>query len=192
MCAGSHAGQRFLKGETEMSDTVTAPQAGVAAQPAIWLRVLLIVIAAVEGLEGLFKIPLLIEQDPVIFGKGWGSVAVGTELALTLPFALLALFFLLKGDFRRGVSFVAGIALLRWISLLPSVVNHPASFPGTGFPALLQVAQVMVFPLLMLMVIALACKNERLTLAGLLASLPAITNWLSMLAFAAAVAIYGF
>ena len=50
----------------------------------------------------------------------------------------------------------------------------------------------MVFPLLMLMVIALACKNERLTLAGLLASLPTITNWLGIVAFAIGVAIYGF
>ena len=175
-----------------MSDTAAAPQADLPAQPAIWLRTLLIVIAVVEGLEGLFKIPLVIERDPVIFGKGWGSYAVGAELALTLPFAVAALFFLLKGDFRRGIGFVAGIALLRWISLLPSVVNHPASFPGPGFSGVVQILQIMVFPLLMLMVIALACKNERLTLAGTFASLPAVTNWLSILAFGIGVAIYGF
>ena len=175
-----------------MSDTVAAPQADLAARPGIWLRTLLIVIAVVEGLEGLFKIPLVIERDPVIFGKGWGSYAVGAELVLTLPFALAALFFLSKGDFRRGIGFVAGIALLRWISLLPSVVNHPASFPGSGFSGAVQVLQIVVFPLLMLMVIALACKNERLTLAGTLASLPAVTNWLGILAFGIGVAIYGF
>ena len=50
----------------------------------------------------------------------------------------------------------------------------------------------MVFPLLMLMVIALVCKNERLTLAGTLTSLPAVTNWLGILAFGIGVAIYGF
>jgi hypothetical protein len=175
-----------------MSDTAAAPQAELAGRPATWLRVLLIVIAAVEGLEGLFKLPLVIERDPVIFGKGWGSYAVGAELVLTLPFALVALFFLIRGDFRRGIGFIAGIALLRWISLLPSVVNHPASFPGSGVPGLVQVLQTMVFPLLMLMVIALACKNERLTLAGILASLPAVTNWLGIAAFAVGVAIYGF
>ena len=176
-----------------MSDADAAiAQANPATQPSTWLRVLLIVIAAIEALEGAFKVPLLIEQDPAIFGKGWGSYAVGTELALTLPFALLALFFLGKGDFRRGVSFVAGIALLRWISLLPSVVNHPASFPGSGFPALLQVAQIMIFPLVMLLVIALAWKNERLTLAGMLATVPTFANWLSIAAFAVGVMIYGF
>jgi hypothetical protein len=175
-----------------MSDTLTAPQADLAGRPATWLRALLIVIAVVEGLEGLFKIPLLFAGDPDVPGKGWGGWAVSTELALTLPFALAALFFLLKGDVRRGIGFIAGIALLRWISLLPSVVNHPASFPGSGFPGLVQVLQIMVFPLLMLMVIALACKNQRLTLAGSLASLPAVTNWLGIAAFAVGVAIYGF
>jgi len=175
-----------------MSDTATVPQAGLAARPATWLRVLLILIAVVEGLEGLFKIPLLLAGDPEIPGKGWGGWAVTSELALTLPFALVALFFLIKGDIRRGVCFVAGIALLRWISLLPSLVNHPASFPGSGISGVIQVLQMMVFPLLMLMVIALAYKSERLTLAGILASLPAITNWLGIVAFAIGVAIYGF
>jgi hypothetical protein len=174
-----------------MSDAAIA-QATPATQPSTWLRVLLIVLAAIEGLEGLFKFLLFIARDPEIFGKGWGSYAVGTELALTLPFALLALFFLAKGNVRGGLCFVAGIALLRWISLLPSVVNHPASFPGSGFPALLQVAQIMIFPLLMLMVIALAWKNERLTLAGILVGLPAVTEWLGVAAFAIGVMIYGF
>ena len=94
---------------------------------------MLIVIAVVEGLEGLFKLPLVIERDPVIFGKGWGSYAVGAELVLTLPFALAALFFLIKGDFRRGIGFVAGIALLRWISLLPSVREPPGLVSGLRF-----------------------------------------------------------
>ena len=175
-----------------MSDTVIAPQADLAGRPAAWLRICLIVIAVVEGLEGLFKIPLLFAGDPDVPGKGWGGWAVSTELALTLPFALAALFFLIKNDFRRGVGFLAGIALLRWISLLPSVVNHPASFPGSGVMGLVQVLQIMVFPLLMLMVIALACKNERLTLAGLLVTLPTLANWLGIVAFAIGVAIYGF
>jgi hypothetical protein len=174
-----------------MSDTAMAQNAA-ATEPSTWLRILLIVIAAIESLEGVFKIPLLIEQDPVIFGKGWGSIAVGTEMALTFPFALAAMIFLLKGDFQRGVSFVAGIALLRWISLVPSVVNHPASFPGSGFTGLMQVAQIVISPLLMLMVIALAWKNERLTLAGILVTFPTFANWLGIAVFAIGVMIYGF
>ena len=50
----------------------------------------------------------------------------------------------------------------------------------------------MIFPLLMLMAIALCWKNERLTLAGILASLPTLTNWLGVVIFAISIAIYGF
>jgi hypothetical protein len=172
-----------------MSDNATAPQ---TAQPSKWLRTYLIVIAVVEGLEGLFKIPLLLSGDPDVPGKGWGGWAVSCELALTFPFAMIALFFLIKGDIRRAIAFVAGIGLLHWISLVPSLVNHPAEFPGSGFMGLFQVAQMMVFPLLMLMAIALCWKNQRLTLAGILASLPTIANWLGIVAFGIGVAIYGF
>jgi hypothetical protein len=171
-----------------MSDTAIA-QSDPAPKPATWLRVLLIVIAAIEGLEGLFKIPLAF--DPPIFAKGWGGIAVGANLVLTLPFALVALFFLIKGDVRRGLCLLAGISLLRWIALVPSAVNNPA-YPGTGFPALWQVAEIMIVPLLMLLVIVLAWKNQRLTLAGILAPVPALADWLGMAAFAVVVMIYGF
>lgn len=173
-----------------MSDTLAA-QAGPAT-PATGLRAYLIVIAVVEALEGLFKVPILFSGDPEIPGPGWGGWAVTSELALTLPFALAALLFLRRHDFRRAVPFIAGIGLLRWISLLPSLVNHPADFPGTGFYGLFLVAQVMVFPLLMLMAMALCWKNERLPLAGLIATVPTIANWLGVAAFAVSVAIYGF
>ncbi len=173
-----------------MSDTLTA-QAGPAT-PATGLRAYLIVIAVVEALEGLFKVPILFSGDPEIPGPGWGGWAVTSELALTLPFALAALLFLRRHDFRRAVPFIAGIGLLRWISLLPSLVNHPADFPGAGFYGLVLVAQVMVFPLLMLMAMALCWKNERLPLAGLIATVPTIANWLGVAAFAVSVAIYGF
>ena len=125
-------------------------------------------------------------------GKGWGGWAVTSELALTLPFALIALFFLIKSDFRRGIAFVAGIGLLKWISLLPSLVNHPAEFPGSGFVGAYQVLQMMIFPLLMLMAIALCWKNERLTLAGFIAGLPTIAQWIGVVIFAIGIAIYGF
>jgi hypothetical protein len=173
-----------------MSDTLAA-QAGPAT-PATGLRAYLIVIAVVEALEGLYKIPVLFSGDPEVPGPGWGGWAVTSELALSLPFALVALFFLRKHDFRRAIPFIAGIGLVRWISLLPSLVNHPADFPGSGFIGLMLVAQVMVFPLLMLMAIALCWKNERLPLAGLIAGLPAVATWLGVAAFAISVAMYGF
>ena len=170
-----------------MSDTLTAPTA--PATPATGLRAYLIVIAVVEALEGLFKIPILFGGDPEIPGPGWGGWAVTSELALSFPFALAALFFLRTHDLRRAIPFIAGIGLVRWISLLPSLV---ADFPGAGIFGLVMVAQVMVFPLLMLMAIALCWKNERLPLAGLIATVPTIANWLGVAAFAVSVAIYGF
>lgn len=175
-----------------MSDTAAAPQAIAVPRPSNWLRTILIVLAIIEGLEGLFKLPLLFAGDPDVPGKGWGGWAVTSELALSFPFALIALVFLIKGDMRRAIAFIAGLGLLKWISLLPSLVNHPADFPGAGIMGLFQVAQVMVFPLLMLMAVALCWKNERLVLAGMLSTLPTLANWLGIAAFAIGVAIYGF
>lgn len=175
-----------------MSDIVTAPHADAAARPSTWLRTYLLVIAIVEGLEGLGKIPILFSGDPEVPGPGWGGWAVTSELALTLPFAMIALFFLIKRDFRRAIPFVAGIGLVKWISLLPSLVNHPASFPGSGFMGAYQVVQMMVFPLLMLMALALCWKNQRLALAGFIAGLPTIAQWIGVAIFAVGIMIYGF
>jgi hypothetical protein len=174
-----------------MSNAAVAPRLD-AARPSNWLRAYLIVIAIVEGLEGLGKIPILFAGDAEVPGKGWGGWAVMSELALTLPFALIALFFLIKSDFRRGIAFVAGIGLLKWVSLLPSLANHPAEFPGSGFMGAYQVVQMMIFPLLMLMAIALCRKNERLTLAGYIAGLPTVAQWVGVVIFAIGIAIYGF
>jgi len=170
-----------------MSNVIAAPKTD-AAEPSRWLRVYLIVIAIVEGLLGLGKIPLLLAGDAEVPGKGWGGWAVTSELALTLPFALIALFFLVKSDIRRAIPFVAGIGLLGWISMLPSL----ADFPGKDFFAIYQVFRTMVLPLLMLMAIALCWKNERLTLAGLIAGIPSVLELLGIVIFAIGVAIYGF
>jgi len=175
-----------------MSDTLTTPPAGAAATPATWLRAYLIVIAIIEALDGLKNGAILFAGDPEVPGSGWGGWAVTSELALTLPFAMIALFFLIKRDTRRAIPFIAGIGLLKWISLLPSLANHPSEFPGAGLMGIILVAQMMIFPLLMLMAIALCYKNERLTLAGILSGLPTVANWLGVLAFAISVAIYGF
>lgn len=175
-----------------MSDTLAPAAPTAPATPATGLRAYLVVIAVVEALEGLFKIPILFGGDPEIPGPGWGGWAVTSELALSFPFALAALFFLRTHDLRRAIPFIAGIGLVRWISLLPSLVNHPADFPGAEIHGLVVVAQVMVFPLLMLMAIALCWKNERLPLAGLIATVPTIANWLGVTAFAVSVATYGF
>lgn len=76
-----------------------------ATQPATWLRVVLIVIAALEALEGLFKLPLAF--DPLFHGKGWDAVPHGIGLVLSLPFALAALFFLVRGDVLNDALFFA-------------------------------------------------------------------------------------
>jgi len=174
-----------------MSNVIAAPKTD-AAEPSRWLRVYLIVIAALNALGGLRDVALLFTGDPDVPGNGWGGWAVTSQLALTTPFAMIAIFFLVKRDLRRAIPFIAGIGLLEWISYLPSIVNHPANFPGTGIIGALLFAKMMIFPLLMLMAIVLACKNQRLVLAGVIASLPSIANWLMVVAFGVSVAIYGF
>ena len=174
-----------------MSGTA-APAADTAAPPTRWLRAFLIVVAILEALDGITKMIILFGGDPEVPGPGWGGWAITSELALSFPLAMVALFFLIKRDLRRAIAALAGIGLVRWISLLPSVAIHPAEFPGTGLIGLVVYMQVMIFPLLMLMALALCWKNERLTLAGILTSLPTITNWLGVAAFAISIAIYGF
>jgi hypothetical protein len=137
-------------------------------------------------------VAVLFAGDPDVPGNGWGGWAVTSQLALTAPFAAIAIFFLAKRDLRRAIPFIAGIGLLEWISYLPSIVNHPANFSGNGIVGALLFAKMMIFPLLMLMAIALVCKNHRLVLAGVIASLPSIANWLMVVAFGVSIAIHGF
>ncbi len=174
-----------------MTDTITAPEAGAIRQPA-WLIIYLIVVAALNALGGFRDMAILFTGDPDVPGTGWGGWAVTSQLALTAPFAAIALFFLIKRDLRRAIPFIAGIGLLEWISYLPSIVNHPLDLRGGGYMGVVLGAKLTIFPLLMLMAIALACKNQRLILAGLVASLPSIANWLMVVTFGIGVAIYGF
>ena len=63
-----------------MSDTLAA-QAGPAT-PATGLRAYLIVIAVVEALEGLFKIPVLFSGDAVFWG---GAVVLQNVPDVSIP-----------------------------------------------------------------------------------------------------------
>ena len=174
-----------------MSNVIAAPESDTA-KPSGWLRAYLIVIAVLEVPGGLIKIPVLFGGNPDVPGPGWGGWAVTSELALTLPFALIALVFLIRSDDRRAISFIAGISMLKWISLLPSFVNHPLEYPGMSFVVVDVVFRMLIWPVLAAIIFILCWKNERLALAGVLAGLPTVMETLGMALFAIAVMIYGF
>jgi hypothetical protein len=180
---------------TAMSNATAVPQAETGKpsnKPSRWLRIYLIVIAVIAALGGLVQIPALLSGGPATVDPDQYVWAGRAWLGLTSPFGLIALFFLIRGDYRRAIPFIAGIGLLKWIWMLPAFMTHELAFPGLSFLFVDAVFQMLIWPMLAVVVFILCWKNERLTLAGFLAGLPPAMEALGMALFAIAVMIYGF
>jgi hypothetical protein len=87
---------------------------------------------------------------------------------------------------------MAIVILVGWISYLPSIQLHGLELRGDGAGGLFTVALVILPPILVLAIAALALTGKRLTLATVLALLPTLIGILSVVAFGIGIAIYGF
>jgi hypothetical protein len=87
---------------------------------------------------------------------------------------------------------MAIVILVGWISYLPSIQLHGLELQGDGAGGLFTVALVILPPILVLAIAALALTGKRLTLATVLALLPTLIGILSVVAFGIGIAIYGF
>ena len=84
------------------------------------------------------------------------------------------------------------VILVGWISYLPSIQLHGLELQGDGAGGLFSFALLILPPILVLAIAALALTGKRLTLATVLAAVPTLISILSVVAFGIGVAIYGF
>jgi len=158
-----------------------------------WLRVGLTVIALLEFVDALSGIPYILtdhEHPTALLRFAQGLLSI--KLALAPVIAGAALVYAGLGNFRRAILALALLALTTWaLDDVWSVAIHGLEL-SLDYGGMVMFLHHFLFPATALAGIALALKDRRLALAGLLVSVPTIVNWAGVIAFAVAVMIYGF
>lgn len=171
---------------------MTIAAATPAPPPRLWLRIGLIVIAAIETLttasdfSGIFY-----EYQHETRLLQFAQALTSMKLALAPAIAGVALVLAIMGRLRHAIVALAALVLVGWLSELPSFAIHGLELSAT-FGGTVVFVQRFVYPALAVAAIVLAMKNERLALAGVLVSLPTIFFWAVGLVFMIGFMIYGF
>jgi hypothetical protein len=171
---------------TAIANTDTAP-------PHRWLRVVLVLIAALEFLDALSGVQNILTdyQHPTAFLR-FAQTVTSIKLALVPVIAGAALIYAALGNVRRAIVALAVLEITTW--LLEDVWSIPIHGLelSADYGGMLVFFHHFVFPGTALAGAALAFKDRRLSLAGLLVSVPTIVNWAGVVAFTVAVMMYGF
>jgi hypothetical protein len=172
----------------EVNQAAAAP----AQQPRRWPGLLLLIVAIFEFMGGLSALPILAGDLNEVPGPGLGGAIIIGTIILHPVAAAAALFFLVRGNLPGALVSMAIVILVGWISYLPSVQLHGLEMQADGAGGLLTFALIVLPPALVLAITGLALMGKHLTLATLLAILPTLVGFLSVVAFGIGVAIYGF
>jgi hypothetical protein len=155
----------------------------------LWPWFVLLVAAALDTAEGLSNIAVLFDGEPDIPGTSPGGLFITATILLRPLLGIASIVALVRGRIPSAIMALAGIALLSWLSDLPSVVIH---WPDPDLWGLEGIAHLIVQPLLAVAAIRLAWRTQWLGLAALLAILPTAAAVISVIAFTVGVLIYGF
>jgi hypothetical protein len=176
---------------------MTEPTAmGDAASPApaprlLGLRIVLIIMAALEAFDGLSSVSTLFGDMSEIPGPGFGAFLIKAHIATHPVLALAALLFAAIGRVRYAIMALGAVVIMTWLNYMPSVVLHGLEF--SRISAFQTPAQIIVFPLMAACAIAYAAaRNQRVGIATTLVSIPTLFHLFGVIAFAISVAIYGF
>jgi hypothetical protein len=172
-------------------DITGAGTAATATAPR-WPRAVLLLAAVIELLRGLSALPVLFGNLSEVPGPGLGGAIVALEIVLHPVLALAALSYLIRGRMAEALLAFAGMILLSWLSLLPSVAIHGFELHSGGVIAVHLIFQIFLAPFLAAAVATLAIRQKRVPLAAALAALPTGLYVLGVAAFGLSVAIYGF
>ena len=171
--------------------TMTDLMAPTPGRP--WLRGALAVVAALELLEALSGAPNIFvdyHHDTALLKFAQGVTSV--QLALAPFVAGAALVLAAGGRLRAAILALAALTLMVWVlDDLPSIPIHGFEF-SADYGGVTVLIHRVVNPAAAVAGAALAWKDRRLPLAGLLVSVPTIVRWLGVLAFAVGVMLYGF
>jgi len=162
-----------------------------SAAPQPRLQIFLLVVAVVQVLGSMLAVPILFGDISEIPGPGLGGWTI-TAVIVANPFvAIAALVFALTGRLRHAIVAIAALGLLDWLNYLPSYVEHGLNLDAS-YASLITLNQFFVLPALCIAGIVFAIRDERLTLASVLVSVPLLVNILGFVTFGIGVAINGF
>jgi hypothetical protein len=152
---------------------------------------LLVFVALVESVGALSAVPILFSNTSEIPGPGLGGWIVTLAIAARPLLAVTALASAFRGRFAGCILALAGVTLVNWLSLSPSVSSHGLDFEGSG--SAYSSAHFLISPCTAVGAALLVWKKpERLNVAGIVVSGPTLLDVLGTLAFGLSVAIYGF
>src|SRR5262245_36227278 len=158
-----------------------------------WLRLLLVLVAALEFLDALSGVRNIFtdyhhETTMLRFAQALTSI----NLALAPLLAGAALIFAALGNIRYAILALAAMTLATWVlDSLPSIALRGVTL-GLDIGTLAELFLYVIAPVAAVAASLLALKDKRLALATLLAGLPALAKWLGFVAFFIAIMIYGF
>ena len=158
-----------------------------------WLRLLLVLVAALEFLDALSGVQNIFtdyHHDTTLLRFAQALTSINLALAPLLAGA--ALIFAALGNLRYAVLALAAMALAAWVLYsLPSIALRGVTL-GLDIGTLAELFLYVVAPVTAVAAALLTLKEKRLGLATLLACLPALVKWMGFVAFFIAIMIYGF
>ena len=172
---------------------MTTPAGTDAAPSRRWLRVLLVLVAALEFLDALSGVQNIFtdyHHDTTLLR--FAQALTSINLALSPLLAGATLIFAALGKIRYAILAFAALVLAGWLlESLPSMAIHGVTL-SLDFGSLEELFYYFVAPVAGATAALLALKDQRLPLATLLACLPALFKWIGLVVFFIAIMIYGF
>ena len=163
-----------------------------SAPPYRWLRVLLVLIGALEFLDALPGVQNIFtdyHHDTALLRFAQGLTSV--RLALSPLLAGAALVFAALGNIRSATLALAALILTTWLmDSLPAIAIHGLRLKA-DFGALEEFVLYFFAPSTAVAAAILALR-DRLALAAALVSLPFLFKWVTGVIFIVALMIYGF
>ena len=171
---------------------MTTESTTASPAPHRWLRLALVVVAALELLDALTSMHnIFTDYHHATALLRFAQALTSVKLALAVH-RRRGLLLALRGRLRHAILALAALALMVWLlDDVSTIPIHGFEF-SADFGGMVVFAHHFVFPVAAVAGAALAWKNRRLALAGLLVSLPTIVKWLGVAAFTIAIMMYGF
>jgi hypothetical protein len=158
-----------------------------------WLRIGLVLIAALEFLDALSGVQNIFtdhHHDTALLR--FAQMLTSIRLALAPVIAGFALIYAALGNVRRAIFALAALVLMVWLlDAVPDIPIHGLSL-SFDYGGVESFARSFIFPVAALAAVALTLKDQQTGLAGLLVSLPTLFNWIGVVVFIIAVMIHGF
>jgi len=172
-----------------------AAEQTIAPSHHYWLRIGLMVVAALELMDALASIGnIFTDYHHASALLRFAQTLLSIKLALAPVAAGAALLFAAFARLRLAVLALAAFAFMGWaLDDVWSVAIHGFAFrPDYYYGSVDAFAHQVAFPLGALAAVVLALTTRHLAWAGLLASLPPLFNWLGVILFAVSIMLHGF